>query len=158
MRQDSSCLRLQLQSEGADTLETVVPKSTRWARENPEKVREAGRAYYHQNKEKRKQKAAEWRKANPEKVRAWYEKKRIEKYGITVEQYQDLLDSQDGKCAVCKSEFTHTPHIDHCHSTGVVRGLLCPTCNTGLGKFRDNVDVLLSAISYLKRNQSYGCR
>ena len=79
-------------------------------------------------------------------------------YGITVEQYDALLSKQDGKCAICAAKKpggrTKMFFIDHCHSTGKVRGLLCMRCNTGLGLFLDNPKFLLNAISYLKENSS----
>lgn len=67
-----------------------------------------------------------------------------------------LYIEQKGCCAICKrhqTEFKKRLNIDHCHTTGVVRGLLCQTCNTSLGGFKDNVKNLESAISYLKLNQ-----
>lgn len=131
-------------------MESIVPKSTRWAQANPEKARESARNYYHRNKEKVKKRAAEWRKDNPDRSRAWRDKHRIEKYGLTGDQYESLLALQGSKCAICKDDFVVTPHIDHCHSTGKVRGLLCSTCNTALGKFKDDVEVLTSAITYLQ--------
>ena len=79
-------------------------------------------------------------------------------YGITVEQYNDMLDKQKGKCAICTVKKpggrTKMFFIDHCHNTGKVRGLLCMRCNTGLGLFLDNPKFLLNAISYLKENSS----
>lgn len=82
------------------------------------------------------------------------------KYGITVEEYQTLLDAQGGACAICKRTepigrvATVGPmwlHVDHNHKTGRVRGLLCMECNTGLGKFQDDVTLLQAAIRYLQR-------
>ena len=79
-------------------------------------------------------------------------------YGITVEQYNDMLGKQEGKCAICFAKKpggrTKMFFIDHCHNTGEVRGLLCMRCNTGLGLFLDNPKFLLNAISYLKENSS----
>lgn len=69
-------------------------------------------------------------------------------YGITEEDYAKLLDDQSGKCAICNSSTKLV--IDHCHSSGQVRGLLCTTCNTGLGMFKDTPDFLINAIKYLK--------
>jgi Recombination endonuclease VII len=60
-----------------------------------------------------------------------------------------MLARQDGKCAICKCEFTHTPFVDHCHITGKVRRLLCRDCNTGLGRFKDDPHRLLAALQYL---------
>lgn len=71
------------------------------------------------------------------------------RYGLTIEQWQDMYDEQAGKCAICKENLL-SPHTDHCHTTGKVRGILCPLCNKGLGHFRDNSKYLESAIKYLE--------
>ena len=74
-------------------------------------------------------------------------------YGLTPEKYDEMLAAQGGVCAICKSEDTKHKsnyfNIDHDHSTGEVRGLLCGSCNTALGLFGDNVDTLMSAAAYL---------
>lgn len=75
------------------------------------------------------------------------------KYGITEQQKQEMILKQDNKCLICETSFDdvgHTPHVDHCHDTGRVRGILCRSCNTGLGKFFDNIERLKSAIEYLE--------
>ena len=77
-------------------------------------------------------------------------------YGISIEQVNDMRDEQGGCCAICSTPLTNWghrsgPHIDHCHTTGKVRGLLCASCNLGLGKFRDSTDILERAVSYLRR-------
>lgn len=74
-------------------------------------------------------------------------------YGITLEEYNRLLAAQGGMCSICgttnpgrgKAVF----NVDHCHDTGTIRGLLCHSCNVGLGKFKDNPSLLLKASSYL---------
>lgn len=72
------------------------------------------------------------------------------KYGITPEDYQEMLAAQGGVCAVCGAgPGVRALAVDHCHTTGRVRGILCPNCNTGLGKFRDDVGLLTRAITYL---------
>jgi hypothetical protein len=76
---------------------------------------------------------------------------RIVRYGITEEQYQQLVTLQENKCAICKREFVRTPHIDHDHTTGEVRGLLCYSCNGAIGNFKDNVKALQNAINYLEK-------
>lgn len=80
-------------------------------------------------------------------------------YGIAIEQVDALYASQDGKCAICEahkpSEFKSMKHslvVDHDHVTGRVRGLLCQTCNSGMGQLRDSVDLLKKAIKYLERS------
>jgi len=76
-------------------------------------------------------------------------------YGITKEQYFEMYEKQEGKCAICEEvpKTKRLLHVDHCHSTGNVRGLLCSLCNTALGSFRDNTALLTRAIEYLGRNQ-----
>lgn len=78
-------------------------------------------------------------------------------YGITDKEYDDMRKLQDNKCRICGYEFpiepkynTDRPNIDHCHTTGTVRGLLCQHCNTGLGKFNDDINLLSRAIAYLQ--------
>jgi hypothetical protein len=80
-------------------------------------------------------------------------------YGLTWAAYKEMMDSQGGKCAICRTDFDlsdehgrvgkNKPCVDHCHETHKVRGILCGQCNRGLGFFSDNADVLQSAISYL---------
>lgn len=75
-------------------------------------------------------------------------------YGLTKEDFFNLLESQDNKCALCKAAFQglrqQDLHIDHCHETKRVRGLLCMKCNVGLGMLGDNVTGLEKALQYVK--------
>jgi hypothetical protein len=77
-------------------------------------------------------------------------------YGITLAQYDMILTNQGGVCAICKKSCNRTSTVrlcvDHDHSNGIVRGLLCFQCNVGLGKFGDSAENLKSAIDYLERN------
>lgn len=77
------------------------------------------------------------------------------KYGIEHGTYAFLLELQDGRCGICKTDNpgsrTTRFHIDHCHDTGKVRGLLCNDCNLGLGKFKDNVEALITAARYIEK-------
>ena len=70
------------------------------------------------------------------------------RYNITIQQYQEMLLIQDGKCKICDTVMTK-PHIDHDHASGRIRGLLCRGCNWGLGHFKDDTKYLQSAIKYL---------
>jgi hypothetical protein len=75
------------------------------------------------------------------------------KYDITLDQYDDMYEEQQGRCAICGTDQpggrgNHFA-VDHDHLTGQVRSLLCEGCNTGLGKFKDNPDLLRSAQLYL---------
>lgn len=72
-------------------------------------------------------------------------------YGITLEDYVEMFDNQNGVCAICKEECKtkNSLSVDHDHQTGKVRGLLCNSCNGGLGLFKDNINILRKAIEYL---------
>jgi hypothetical protein len=81
----------------------------------------------------------------------------LAKYGVTPEGYQDLLDKAGGCCEICGTDTCATGYklaIDHCHTTGKVRGVLCQACNTALGSFKDDADIIRRAIAYLKET---GC-
>lgn len=78
-------------------------------------------------------------------------------YGITPEEYDALLAAQGGVCKICNQSEMATRNgvpmrmpVDHCHTTGRVRGLLCSLCNKGLGSFRDDTEILKHAIRYLE--------
>ena len=75
------------------------------------------------------------------------------KFNLTPEELEGKRKEQDNKCAICSTEFTKTPQIDHNHATGVLHKLLCAPCNWGLGCFRDNPKLLLEAVRYLRANQ-----
>lgn len=83
----------------------------------------------------------------------------IRTYGITAEDYYNMLAAQDNKCAVCESEEVNNSRvssnklfIDHCHDTGKVRGLLCSKCNHGIGLLNDDTALLQKAIEYLNKS------
>jgi endogenous inhibitor of DNA gyrase (YacG/DUF329 family) len=85
------------------------------------------------------------------------------RYGIDEYKHEDLLLRSDYKCAICGNEETNIdkrtnkPYelsIDHDHKTGIVRGVLCFSCNSGLGSFKDDVTILKKAIRYLKKSGS----
>lgn len=71
-------------------------------------------------------------------------------YGVTPEQFEAMREAQNNQCPLCLETFTATPHVDHCHKTGKVRGLLCSNCNTALGLLQDSPENILRAISYLE--------
>jgi hypothetical protein len=79
------------------------------------------------------------------------------KFGVTLDQYDSLLQQQNGSCAICG---TTNPrgrgsfHLDHDHITGAIRGILCHSCNTGLGSFRDSTLTIQAAIDYIERQVS----
>jgi hypothetical protein len=95
----------------------------------------------------------EYLRKNPDKILGYRLKR---KFGITLDAYNRLLEAQDGKCAICGAKPKDRPHhrklaVDHDHKTKKIRGLLCFHCNTGLGNLRDDPELLLKAVEYLKR-------
>lgn len=81
-------------------------------------------------------------------------KKRRANYGISDEQYDEMLDRQEGKCAICKLPPDPNARqglgVDHSHVTGAVRGLLCSTCNVALGMLNDDAALIRVAATYLE--------
>ena len=81
----------------------------------------------------------------------------LKKFGITADQADALLVAQGGVCAICQIEISdrrgYSPHIDHDHGNGSIRGVLCFACNSGLGHFKDDIRTLRSAIRYLEQAQ-----
>jgi len=135
--------------------EKINTKNRTHKQENKEYFNQLDRQYYQENKEKRVQYSRDFRKNQPKKVRETYLK---HKYDLTLEQYDELLKSQDYKCAICKSSSCGRKDrkilfIDHCHNTGKVRGLLCNKCNCGIGNFKDKPEFLKEAIKYLERHK-----
>lgn len=81
------------------------------------------------------------------------EKHLLEKYGMTLEQRRYIWESQGRCCAICQTDIYETSrytHVDHCHETGKVRGLLCLNCNAGIGNLDDSEEILSRAIDYLR--------
>ena len=80
----------------------------------------------------------------------------LRRYGLTADDFTQMLEAQGGRCAICgTSEFQgqgKSAHVDHDHITGKVRGLLCHHCNTALGAFGDSPEILLEAITYLREH------
>jgi hypothetical protein len=75
-------------------------------------------------------------------------KKRYKRYKLSEQEYVKMFEEQNGACKICKSP-QEKLHIDHSHTTGEVRGLLCLQCNVGLGMMRDSPDILRAALTYL---------
>lgn len=118
---------------------------------DPEKRRAHRRAYYAAHREERRVRARrEWANRDPAKIRA---SRRLQRYGLTADQFEILWSRQQGRCALCSEVLRvggKAIHIDHCHETQRVRGILCARCNLGLGKFGDSIEQLQRAIDYLR--------
>ena len=121
---------------------TDAEKALRWRTVNPERQREASRRHH----EKRKLRP-EWRayKNQAEMVR---------KYGLTMADFDALLEAQGGVCAICKGDRNGPGarfHVDHCHNSNKIRGLLCGRCNTAIGLLQDDPTIAEAAAAYLRR-------
>jgi hypothetical protein len=96
-----------------------------------------------------------WR-STPEGKRAKKNLALRKRYGITIEQFEELAALQEGVCNICMKTLDmgfHT-HVDHCHDTGDVRGILCSGCNVAIGIFSHDPEVLQRAIAYLQKRES----
>lgn len=111
---------------------------TKWAKENPEKKRRT---------------ELKWRKEHPGERREieWkcYLKR---KYGLSLEQWKELLALSEGRCAICGTK-PRRLCLDHNHRTGKVRGILCDECNRGIGLLKDDSDIVFEAAKYLKKHE-----
>ncbi|CAB4167498.1 Recombination endonuclease VII [uncultured Caudovirales phage] len=125
-------------------------KCKRWVSQNKEKRAESSKKWQSINKESQTKKKREWCAVNKDKVRAHWLKKG---YGMTPDDYNALFEQQDGRCLGCmthQSELSKPLFVDHKHSTGAIRGLLCQSCNTALGCAKDDPIILGYLIDYLK--------
>lgn len=120
-------------------------------RANREKWREQinakRRERWKSDPEYRAKQLAQKRALPKEKLREYHVKAY---YGISPEEYNALLQKQSGRCAICEQPPKKTLHVDHCHETGRVRGLLCHFCNIGLGHFGEDIERMKRAIRYLE--------
>lgn len=148
--------------------------------ENKSRQAEYMNAWRDENKDAVKAYQQKWRDANVESVRGYQKtysheyrereesktaarKRHLEKnYGITPECFNRMWVDQSGKCLICESNMTprgrnkRSACIDHNHETGEIRGLLCRSCNHGIGNLGDSPKVLQSAIEYLQKRGFYG--
>lgn len=108
------------------------------------------------NPQKYKTLAKNWRDNNKDKVKSYQLKF---KYGLSIDEYNKMFEEQQGKCAICCSFISNLDKsnkpavVDHCHTTGKVRGLLCMQCNSLLGYAYDNIQILENAIKYLNQTK-----
>jgi hypothetical protein len=138
--------------------------------------RVAARAWYWANKEKRAKYIREYREKNSDKLKE-YDKERYKKperklaskanklkysYGLTLEQYYSMWEAQDNRCAICPKELVEGKagaHVDHDHkccpgktSCGkCIRGILCADCNNLIERAKENEDILMEAVQYIKK-------
>lgn len=132
------------------------------------------REYYWKNRDQWLETARKWREDNPERVAESYARRnakqrgnpeylsrqRDRRYGLAPGQFEMMLKAQGNCCAICQVEFSGVPHVDHDHACcpgqgscgGCVRGLLCASCNAGIGSLGDDPDCLRNAALYIERH------
>jgi Recombination endonuclease VII len=119
---------------------------------HPEKVKAAREAYRKANPDKIRLKKKRAYQRNKERI-VLYQK--CHKYGVTADQFAEMLHACGGRCPCCKVPFSKLlgvkPNIDHCHKTGRVRGILCGRCNFLLGHANDERSILLACARYLRQ-------
>ena len=114
----------------------AVARVKRWQERNPERLAAYRAEYRNRPERKRKQRDTYYRRT----------------FGITADDVDALIEKQAGQCAICGRTPTRLAswHVDHCHATGVVRGMLCIDCNQGIGKFHEDPARLHAAADYLE--------
>lgn len=123
-----------------------IQKNKQYRAENKEKIKEKNKQYYAKNAEKLNENKKQYRAENPEKIK---DGKLRYKYGITLEKYNVMSQEQGNACLICKQEKKLV--VDHCHDTGIVRGLLCSECNTAIGLLKETTEYFVNAIEYLQK-------
>lgn len=140
--------------------------SKAYYQKNPGRQVEEARRYREKNRELVNAKNRKWREAHREHLREynrrryerlktqfseWGRAHNLSRYGLTVEQYEQMYRDQNGTCAICHGVNTNGRrlHVDHDHATGKVRALLCHNCNFVIGYAKENPDILLASIGYL---------
>lgn len=125
-------------------------KLKEWRAKNRLKVNESNKAYKKRHPEQTRQHRLKHSKIYYKKT-GW--KKRIlKRYGISYTTFESMKLEQKNKCAICDKEEVEL-HIDHCHKTGKIRGLLCQKCNTGIGLLGDDLLILNKAVKYLNEKK-----
>lgn len=146
--------------------ETVRKARREYYLKNREKRNEESRQYAAKNKETLREYRKEYHRKHAAEISLKNKQKRAQSpipydreqrrkshlkctFGLTTGDYDNLLESQNGVCAICGKKTKTKLHVDHCHVTGIVRGLLCQRCNAGLGLFCDEPSLMMRAIEYV---------
>ncbi len=127
--------------------------NNKWRRKNTAKSTEYTMKWRNKNKERWTAYNKKWKAENKHRTRG-YELKGH--YGITLEQYDQMLANQNHSCKICKKHkdlFKGPLVVDHCHETKKIRGLLCTPCNTALGLLKEDPILFVAAMNYLKENK-----
>lgn len=138
--------------------ECMKKVAAKWPKPSKEKSREHSRRHYYKHQEKEIQRSSSVNRSRKDAIR---DKRYQKEYGITLEDFEAMRAAQGGVCACCGDEekSIHRKgaainlHVDHCHDTGKVRGLLCTRCNIGIGFLMNDVEIMLKAAIYIEKNK-----
>jgi hypothetical protein len=119
----------------------------KWRKKNPNVDKAISRRRYLRKREEVIEKGKKYYKENKRKTK---NDTLLRKYGISIEDYEQMVAVQGGLCAICGTSAERLV-VDHCHESGNIRSLLCNRCNLGIGLFEDNEDILILAAKYIKR-------
>lgn len=143
----------------------IAARNKAWRDANRDVLLEKKKIYYQENKEAVAERNRQWAQTDQAKSyrKRYYQENKdrltyagiLKRYGITMEQYDEMYEAQGGKCSICREVCISGRKlaVDHCHITGENRSLLCLNCNQGLGKFKDNPELLRAALRYLRKHQ-----
>lgn len=125
-------------------------RSKTWEEKNKDKRSQQKTQWFINNALKEKNRKANWYHNNKERSKNNHLNRM---YGITLDEYNIKLSEQNNQCAICNNISKRSLHVDHCHKTGQIRGLLCLACNTLIGYSKENIDSLKNAINYLIKHK-----
>lgn len=133
-------------------------RKRKWKEANPEKLKASSKAYYERNRDTYNARSREYYAANKAQRLAATRGNALQRnFGITSEQYEELLKAQAGACGLCGTHSNDLPcklAVDHCHDNGHVRGLLCVSCNRLLGTIEKNAKRLPLFLAWSARGDA----
>lgn len=135
----------------------VAARMREWRAANLDYLKKRDKEYRTANKAQRYELSKAWRRRNRDRMRIYAKRAKLKKnFGISLEEYEAIVKQQECRCGICGGKDPGGPvtnnffAVDHDHDTKVIRGLLCFSCNTGLGHFRDDIRLLRKAVQYLQ--------
>ena len=158
--------------------EAALKRAAKYRDAHPERVAETNQKQYYKpgateqrrerlgdvSRDEWKAALAEKKKTHAEYMREWYKTphgrrskiaQNIKKRGVTIEQYEEAYEQQEGRCAICQTKRSKYGKdrlvVDHCHKGGGFRALLCANCNAGIGFLGESIETMRNAIAYMQR-------
>lgn len=133
-----------------------------YERDQENKCAACRREWLVKNIERVRMRQARWRAKNRDAVRSYHRgwerargSSRWKKFGVTLAEFNQMFLVQESKCAVCHTAAAKKWNLDHDHVTGRARGILCTTCNLGIGQMRDSADLCRAAAAYLDAHRLF---